>query len=491
MVAIPDERLDRLSAMSASKQTVRATFQIAWLPALSTEAGKGLGSRLLGSLATATRCCSWSRAGSGHDPTAELAALEEELILADLGSVEARLDQAAPRREGRRDARARDRGARAGGVGAERRRAAVPLDRVGRAAGAARARVPAHEQAGAGRREHRRRPAGRGGWPRRAVRRRGARGVRRAGGGPGRDRRGRRGARPVARRPRRDRERGAPPRPPGPGPPGPVDVPHHRGEGVPRLDLPRPARRRRSAPASSTPICSAASSGPRSSTGRRSSPSGRGRERRSSASSGSRARTTSSPTATSSRSGSTCERGRAHCAVSTGRLVLVGTPIGNLADLTPRAVEALRTADLIAAEDTRRTRALLTHAGVAAGGRLVAVHEHNERRPSGRARRRDPAGPHRRARHGCGDAGDRRPRPSPGAGVRRRRPARGGRAGAERGGRRARGLGPARRPVRLRGLPAPQGPGRAASASRRSRASRAPPCASSHPTGWPRRSAIS
>ena len=62
-----------------------------------------------------------------------------------------------------------------------------------------------------------------------------------------------------------------------------------------------------------------------------------------------------------------------------GRLVLVGTPIGNLADLTPRAVEALRNADIVAAEDTRRTRALLTHAGVPAGGRLVAVHEHNER----------------------------------------------------------------------------------------------------------------
>jgi 16S rRNA (cytidine1402-2'-O)-methyltransferase len=59
--------------------------------------------------------------------------------------------------------------------------------------------------------------------------------------------------------------------------------------------------------------------------------------------------------------------------------VLVGTPIGNLADLAPRAVEALRDADVIAAEDTRRTRALLTHAGVSAGRRLVAVHEHNER----------------------------------------------------------------------------------------------------------------
>jgi 16S rRNA (cytidine1402-2'-O)-methyltransferase len=65
--------------------------------------------------------------------------------------------------------------------------------------------------------------------------------------------------------------------------------------------------------------------------------------------------------------------------VAEGRLVLVATPIGNLGDLSPRAVEALRDADVIAAEDTRRTRTLLTHAGVSASGRLVAVHEHNER----------------------------------------------------------------------------------------------------------------
>jgi len=66
--------------------------------------------------------------------------------------------------------------------------------------------------------------------------------------------------------------------------------------------------------------------------------------------------------------------------VKTGALVLVGTPIGNLGDLSPRAVDALRDADVIAAEDTRRTRALLSHAGVPAGGRLRAVHGHNERR---------------------------------------------------------------------------------------------------------------
>ena len=62
----------------------------------------------------------------------------------------------------------------------------------------------------------------------------------------------------------------------------------------------------------------------------------------------------------------------------TGRLVLVGTPIGNLGDLSPRAVEALSTADTIACEDTRRTRALLSHLGLPAGRRLLAVHDHNE-----------------------------------------------------------------------------------------------------------------
>jgi 16S rRNA (cytidine1402-2'-O)-methyltransferase len=58
-------------------------------------------------------------------------------------------------------------------------------------------------------------------------------------------------------------------------------------------------------------------------------------------------------------------------------LVLVATPIGNLADLAPRAVEALRSADVIACEDTRHTRRLLDHAGVQPH-RLIAVHDHNE-----------------------------------------------------------------------------------------------------------------
>lgn len=65
-----------------------------------------------------------------------------------------------------------------------------------------------------------------------------------------------------------------------------------------------------------------------------------------------------------------------------GALVLVGTPIGNLGDLAPRAVDALRDADVIAAEDTRRTRALLTHAGISGAGRVRAVHAHNEQESS-------------------------------------------------------------------------------------------------------------
>lgn len=61
-----------------------------------------------------------------------------------------------------------------------------------------------------------------------------------------------------------------------------------------------------------------------------------------------------------------------------GGLVLVATPIGNLGDLSARATETLRSADLVCCEDTRRTRALLSAAGVPAGGRLRSLHAHNE-----------------------------------------------------------------------------------------------------------------
>jgi 16S rRNA (cytidine1402-2'-O)-methyltransferase len=61
-----------------------------------------------------------------------------------------------------------------------------------------------------------------------------------------------------------------------------------------------------------------------------------------------------------------------------GHLVLVTTPIGNLADLSPRAAEALAGADLVACEDTRRTGRLLAHIG--ADVPMMAVHDHNEAR---------------------------------------------------------------------------------------------------------------
>lgn len=60
-----------------------------------------------------------------------------------------------------------------------------------------------------------------------------------------------------------------------------------------------------------------------------------------------------------------------------GILTLVGTPIGNLSDFSPRAVEALEACDFIAAEDTRVTMKLLTHFGIKKP--LVSYHEHNKR----------------------------------------------------------------------------------------------------------------
>jgi len=59
-----------------------------------------------------------------------------------------------------------------------------------------------------------------------------------------------------------------------------------------------------------------------------------------------------------------------------GRLVVCPTPIGNLEDVTLRVLSALREADVVACEDTRRTRVLLDRYGVSA--RMVSYHEHNE-----------------------------------------------------------------------------------------------------------------
>ena len=66
--------------------------------------------------------------------------------------------------------------------------------------------------------------------------------------------------------------------------------------------------------------------------------------------------------------------------MSAGTLYVVATPIGNLADASPRSIELLRAADLVACEDTRTTRTLLARHGIAA--RTLALHEHNERAAS-------------------------------------------------------------------------------------------------------------
>jgi 16S rRNA (cytidine1402-2'-O)-methyltransferase len=60
-----------------------------------------------------------------------------------------------------------------------------------------------------------------------------------------------------------------------------------------------------------------------------------------------------------------------------GTLYIVATPIGNLEDITQRALRVLREADLVACEDTRRTRVLLNHFGIKT--KTISYHEHNER----------------------------------------------------------------------------------------------------------------
>jgi len=78
--------------------------------------------------------------------------------------------------------------------------------------------------------------------------------------------------------------------------------------------------------------------------------------------------------------------------MTAGRLFVIATPIGNLDDLSPRAAEALRSAGLVAAEDTRHSAPLLARVG--SNARMVALHEHNERDVAGRIAEAVLAGEH-------------------------------------------------------------------------------------------------
>ena len=62
---------------------------------------------------------------------------------------------------------------------------------------------------------------------------------------------------------------------------------------------------------------------------------------------------------------------------SAGQLAVIATPIGNLGDLSPRAAEWLQRADILACEDTRVTRKLLTLTGLRTTAKFMPYHDHN------------------------------------------------------------------------------------------------------------------
>jgi len=75
-----------------------------------------------------------------------------------------------------------------------------------------------------------------------------------------------------------------------------------------------------------------------------------------------------------------------------GILYVVATPIGNLGDITMRAIETLKLVDAIAAEDTRHSTGLLSHLGISK--KLIAVHEHNEQQSAQQLLQRIQQGEH-------------------------------------------------------------------------------------------------
>ena len=92
---LPDERLDALADMSKSEKIVHATFEIDYIPGVAAggKPGEGLGAKLLGSLRDCDAVLFVVRSTGGADPADDLATIETELVLADLESVEQRLDR--------------------------------------------------------------------------------------------------------------------------------------------------------------------------------------------------------------------------------------------------------------------------------------------------------------------------------------------------------------------------------------------------------------
>ena len=151
-------------------------------------------------------------------------------------------------------------------------------------------------------------------------------------------------------------------------------------------------------------------------------------------------------------------------------LYLVATPIGNLRDISLRALETLAAADVIACEDSRVTRKLSEHYGIATP--LTPYHEHNAAEAQAEAARPLGRRASGRAGLGCRHAADLRSRLQTCArgGRSRSRGHRG--AGRFRGVDRARRRRPADRPFLLRGLPAAQAGGAAKAHRRAGRHSR-------------------
>ena len=102
-----------------------------------------------------------------------------------------------------------------------------------------------------------------------------------------------------------------------------------------------------------------------------------------------------------------------------GSLYVVGTPIGNLEDMSVRAVRTLQEADFIAAEDTRVTLKLLNHFAIKKP--MLSYHEHNARQKGGEILTRILQRGKLRHRHRRGHALHLRPGRGPGAAVRRER----------------------------------------------------------------------